>query len=108
MPRLQEDQSCLGLCVLAFVFWHAGKNRPTGHCSCGRRGREQGATNVAFPPPLEGTIVGAGGRNGKDVVKKSTFCAFLRKFMKLFPVFGPGHPQGEKIVLYSNRGERAL
>ena len=40
-------------------------------------GIEQGATNVAFPPPLEGTVMGAGGRNAKYVVKYSVFFLYI-------------------------------
>ena len=60
-----------------FRLWHAGKNGPWSHCSCCGGGEEQGATNVAFPSPLEGTIWGAGGRKGKCLVKKLYFFVYI-------------------------------
>ena len=43
-------------------------------------GGEQGATNVAFPPPLEVTIMGQGGRKGDSVAKNLHFFAISMKF----------------------------
>ena len=75
------------------------------------QGGSQGATNVAFPPPLEGTVMGAGGRNANYVVKNSIcFCTFANIYETVSSVW-PGAPPRWKffgqIVLYSNRGEPA-
>ena len=57
-------------CDISFGFATRGKTGLWATVPVAGGGREQGATNIAFPSPLEGTIMGQGGRKGNYVAKK--------------------------------------
>ena len=52
-------------------------------------GREQGATNVAFSPPLKGTVMGEGGRNVKYVAIFLIFPVYWRKNYETVSIVWP-------------------
>ena len=81
---------CLACCMCGFVFLAFGCDKIWALA----RGQKRATAPLAGEG---GEQLWGQGEEMENVLRKIIFCCvYVRKFIKLFPVFGPGHPPGKR------------